>query len=150
MTILKFKPENRYSAPGTNLLNFSDIMNDFFGYNNGIESNNPMERPKVNIIEDKDGFRLEFALPGYSKEHIKIEVDNDLLKVSGKFPFKENQSGELKKSEFQKNDFERNFILPETIDAEAIKGSMENGILSLQLPLKEEAKPRPAKNIAIE
>jgi HSP20 family protein len=150
MTVLKFRPENRYSNPGTSLLTFSDIMNDYFGYSHGVESNSLMERPKVNIIEDKEEFRLEFALAGYSKEHVKIELENDLLKVSGKFPIKEDQSGELKKSEFLIRDFERNFILPDSINSELIKGSMENGILTLQLPLKEEVKPKPAKNIVIE
>jgi HSP20 family protein len=150
MTILKFRPETRYSNPGTSLLTFSDIMNDFFGYNNGVESNQNIERPRVNIIEDKNEFRLEFALPGYAKENISIEVDNDLLKVSGKYPVKEGQTGETRKLEFHRNDFERNFILPETINRELIKGNMENGILVLQLPLKEEAKPTPARNIVIE
>ena len=149
MTILTFRPENRSSQPGTSLLTFSDIMNDFFGYRNGLESNQYAERPKVNIIEDKEEFRLEFALAGYSKENIKIEVENDLLKVSGKYPVKEGQTGEQKKTEFLKNDFERNFILPETIESNSIKANMENGILTLQLPLKEVAKPQPAKNISI-
>jgi len=150
MTILKFRPENRSSQPGTSLLTFSDIMNDFFGYRNGLESNQYAERPKVNIIEDKEEFRLEFALAGYAKENIKIEVENDLLKVSGKYPVKEGQSGEQKTSEFMKNDFERNFILPETIESDSIKANMENGILTLQLPLKEAVKPKPAKNIDIQ
>ena len=149
MTILKFRPENRYNQPGTSLLSFSDIMNDYFGYRNGLETNQSVERPKVNIIEDKEEFRLEFALAGYSKENIKIEVENDLLKVSGKFPVKEGQSGEFKKTEFLKNDFERNFILPETIESDSIKANMENGILTLQLPLKEVVKPQPAKSIPI-
>jgi len=150
MTLFKFRPENRYANQGSNMLTFADIMNDLYGYNNEVESNQHTVKPKVNIIEDKLEFRLEFALPGYAKENIKIEVESDLLKVSGKFPVKENQSGELKKSEFSKNDFERNFILPETINSESITGTMENGILTLQLPLKEEVKPKPAKSIVIQ
>ncbi len=150
MTIFKFRPENRFANPVSNMLTFSDIMNDLYGYNHEVEPNQQTGRPSVNIIEDKQEFRLEFALPGYVKENIKIEVENDLLKVSGKFPTIENPSGELKKIEFSKNDFERNFILPETINSELIKGSMENGILTLQLPLKEEVKPKPVKSIVIE
>lgn len=148
MTIFKFKPENRFHPVNSNFLTFSDLMNDFYGFNHENHSVQK-SRPAVNIIEDKNEFRLEFALPGYSKEKVKIEVENDVLKVSGKFPFQESPTGELKKIEFLKNDFERNFILPETIDSENIKGSMENGILTIQLPLKEEVKPAPAKTINI-
>jgi HSP20 family protein len=150
MTILKFRPENRYRNQGTNLLNFSDIMHDYFGYSNANESNSGLERPRVNITEDKEEFRIEFALPGYSKEHIKIEVENEMLKVSGIYPTKEQQSGEYKRVEFNKSDFERSFILPDSIDSDQIKGSMENGILILQLPLKEEVKAKPSRNITIE
>lgn len=150
MTILKLRPENRYNYPGTNLLTFSDIMHDVFGNSNIEESNLKLQRPRANIIEDKEEFRIEFALPGYSRENVKIEVENDVLKVSGSFPVKAEKGGELKRVEFSKTDFERNFILPESINSDEIKGSMENGILCLYLPFKEEAKPKPVKNIRIE
>jgi HSP20 family protein len=150
MTILKFRPENRFQNPGTSLLTFSDIMHDYFGYSNGEESTSGLERPRVNIIEDTEEFRIEFALPGYSKEHVKIEVENEILKVSGKYPVKEKQGGELKRGEFNKTDFERCFMLPDSINSDQIKGTMENGILSLHLLVKEELKPKPAKNINIE
>jgi HSP20 family protein len=150
MTILKLRPENRYNYPGTNLLTFSDIMHDVFGNSNIEESNLKLQRPRANIIEDKEEFRIEFALPGYSRENVKIEVENDVLKVSGSFPVKDEKGGELKRVEFSKTDFERNFILPESINSDEIKGSMENGILCLYLPFKEEAKPKPVKNIRIE
>ena len=150
MTLLKFRPENRYSYPGNNLLTFSDIMHDFFGNANIEESNSRLERPRANIIEDKEEFRIEFALPGYSRENVKIEVENDILKVSGSFPVKDEQGGELKRIEFSKADFERKYILPDSINSDLIKGTMENGILYLHLPLKEESKPKPVKSINIE
>jgi HSP20 family protein len=150
MTILKLRPENRYRNSGNKFLTFSDLMHDYFGHFNTEESNLEEKRPDVNIIEDKEEFRLEFALPGYSKENITIGIENELLKVSGKYPVNPDQGGELKRIEFNKTDFERNFILPNSINSDEIKGAMENGILTIHLPLKEEVKPKPAKSINIE
>jgi len=149
MTLLKFRPENRHSNPGTSLLTFSDIMQDYFGFSNLQETNSALQRPLVNILEGKEEFTIEFALPGYAKDEIKIEVENEMLKVSGKFPSKDENGTEYRRVEFNKADFERSFILPETINTDDIKGTMENGILSLHLPLKEEVKPKPVKNISI-
>jgi len=103
-------------------------------------------KPPVNIKEDENGFYLDAAIAGFSKKDIKIDVDNDLLTISATV---EDSEETFKRKEFSKNSFKRSFTLPKTVDTEQISAAFKNGILSITIPKKEEAKPKPAKEIKI-
>lgn len=106
--------------------------------------------PPVNIDEDKEGFSLSFMVPGRNKEDFKITVDKNILTVSydKKEESKESDKKTIKK-EFTLQNFKRSFNLDEKIQADNIKASYENGILSLLVPKKEQIKIEP-KEIAIQ
>ncbi len=97
--------------------------------------------PAINIIEDTNGFKIELAAPGLSKESFSIEVDNKKLTISS-----EIRSEKIKKDvnytrkEFDFSSFQRTFALSENINTDAIKASYKNGVLSITLPIKEEKK----------
>ncbi len=100
------------------------------------------QRPAVNVSETKDQFMLEVAVPGLKKEDIHLKVEEETLIISAK---KEAETEETKNNytrrEFDFSNFERRFQLNETIDAEHIKASFENGILNIVLPkIVEETK----------
>jgi len=112
-------------------------------------------KPMVNIVESKDNFELHIALPGIAKEHININVDGDLLTISNTVIENEEvqkeegtkeegtiESNETKflRKEFSFNSFKRTFTLPDTVNATLINATNENGILTITLPKKEEAK----------
>jgi HSP20 family protein len=92
--------------------------------------------PAVNIMEDDDNFKLEVAAPGLAKEDFKINVDNDLLSISAE---RKNETNE-------KN---TRYSLPEMVDTDNINANYENGVMTLTLPKREEAKPKPAREIKI-
>ncbi len=98
-------------------------------------------KPATNVIENDKSFRLEIALPGFSKDEITISFEEDVLKVSAGRESKENQSdAKYTWNEFGfKARFERSFQLPENVDAENITASHENGVLLVTLPKKEVA-----------
>lgn len=110
--------------------------------------------PPVNIIEKEDEFIVEVAVPGVDKEAINVEVNDNLLTISrAKVEAQTENEGsksEIKftRKEFNFNSFKRTFTLPETVDANLISASNTNGILSIALPKKEEAKAV-KKSIAI-
>ncbi|HET6245217.1 MAG: Hsp20/alpha crystallin family protein [Bacteroidetes bacterium] len=108
--------------------------------------------PGVNISEDNENFFVEVAVPGYTKEDIKVEMNNHILTISAEK--KEEEVMEVEKTftrrEFSYGSFSRTLALPETVREEKIKAKYENGILRFVLPKKEEAKPQPAKTIEIE
>jgi HSP20 family protein len=106
--------------------------------------------PAVNVKETDEGFELEVAAPGFHKEDIKIEVNEGVLTISGaqKTDATEPQNGYTRR-EFHYANFTRRFTLPETADEAQISAQYHNGILNVVLPKKEEAKPQPARLIAV-
>ncbi len=107
--------------------------------------------PAVNISESEDHFSLEMVIPGFSKDDVTIEVDKDILSIYAEVENKQEETTEqFTRKEFVKKSFKRSFNLPDTVNQDAIKGSYNNGILSLALPKKEEALPKAKRTIALQ
>ena len=123
-----------------------DLWDDFF--NDPFFSNRKeMKLMKTDIREKEDKYLLDIDLPGYSKEDIKISVDNGYLTVSAK---KEETKEESEKDSYIKKErysgeCQRSFYVGENIEAEDVKASFKNGILTLDIPKKEEEKKLPEK-----
>ena len=99
--------------------------------------------PPVNIEETDSDYRLEVLAPGFSREEISLDVENDLLIVSGKKP--EPAEGDPRRyrvREFAVAGFERRFRLGERIDREKISARMENGVLTVVCARTEKELPR--------
>ena len=104
----------------------------------------------VNIAETDDNFRVELAAPGWAKADFNIELDNDVLTIHAKKEATEAKEGEkFLRREFVAKELKRTFNLPDTIDTLAISAEYVNGILTLTLPKKEEAKPQAPRKVAI-
>ena len=125
--------------------------NDLFDWSNRNYSNTSTTLPSVNIKESNEDFEVEVAAPGFTKNDFKIELNHDLLTISSEKEVenetKEGQQFSLR--EFSYQSFSRSFTLPNTADSEKIGAKYENGILRIIIPKKEEAKPKPARQIAI-
>lgn len=107
--------------------------------------------PAVNILETDNDFVVELAAPGLSKEDFNIELDNDLLIISSEITSEKEtkEEGKYTRKEFGYRTFKRSFTLPETINGGEIGASYNNGVLSVTLPKKEEAKVQPKRLIEI-
>lgn len=107
--------------------------------------------PAVNVKETDDQFELELAAPGKSKSDFNIEIDADILTISAeqKEVKEEEAEGRFTRCEFRYNGFKRSFTLPESVDVAKIAANYVDGILSLVIPKKEEAKPQPARKIDV-
>ncbi len=125
--------------------------NDLFDWSNRNYSNTNTTLPAVNIKEDKDGFEVEMSAPGLDKKDFKIEINNKVLTISSeKTVENEAKEGELfTRREFSYQSFSRSFTLPETVEDNRIKAKYEKGILYVGIPKKEEAKPKPVRQIEI-
>jgi len=111
---------------------FDDVM---FGDN--FKNLNSFSQPSVNIKEAEDLFLLELAAPGLKKEDFNIEIEQDQLILSAE---KESTKEEYSRREFNYSSFTKTFHLDQTIDSDKISAQYEDGILSMTLPKKEEAK----------
>ena len=105
----------------------------------------------VNVQETETDFSLEFAAPGYAKEAFEIEVDNGHLVVaSSNEEVDANKQRNFSRKEYSIATFKRSFVIPESVATAKISATYENGILTIQLPKKEEALPQPTQRIAIQ
>lgn len=128
----------------------SELMEDFdrnfFPRNN---ENRGMV-PSVNIRENEENFLLDLAAPGLKKEDFKINLDNNVLTISSEMKEENEEKNEkFTRREFYFNSFSRSFTLPKTIDLDKIKADYKDGILSIALPKREEAKVAINREIAI-
>lgn len=138
----------------TNFPSVSNWLEDIF--NRDLPSvltsnfNTGLSLPKVNIKDTADTFLIEMAVPGFKKSDFNIDLDNEVLSISTETK-EENEQKEdsYTRREFGYASFKRTFNLPETVDDEKINANYKEGILSILLPKKEEAKQKPVRSIKI-
>lgn len=107
-----------------------------------FENNFVNVSPSVNIKEDDEGYTIELAAPGISKEDFIIEIkDKTLVIKSEKKEDKEESMGKSLRKEFNYETFKRSFHLSDDISHKDVTASFDNGILSVKLLKKEEVKP---------
>jgi len=103
--------------------------------------------PPVDIYQNGDHeVVLKAELPDMTREDIEITVDNGTLTLKGE----KKLSSEVKEEHFRRIErhygtFSRSFSLPRTVDAAKVAAEYKNGVLTVRLPLREEAKPRQVK-----
>lgn len=130
---------------------FPSLMNEILGpdWFGGVDVYKE-HAPAVNVKETDNGFELEMAIPGRKKDDIKIEIDKEVLTISSEIAKEESAVEEnYTRKEFSFNSFKRVFTLPETVDADKIDASYEDGILKFVMPKKEEALPKPKRLIEL-
>lgn len=106
--------------------------------------------PPANIIEKEGQYQIELASPGMEKADFIVKLDGKVLTISAEKKVETKVENEkMIRKEFGYKSFKRSFTLDEKIDANNITARYENGILTLELPKKEEAK-QVAKDIVIQ
>jgi HSP20 family protein len=121
---------------------FDRYMGSFFGESPLTPARNTVQ-PAVDIRETGSAYMLEAELPGYDEKAIEVHVDGGVLTIASK---KEEQS-EKKEERFiirerRSASFSRSFKLPENADLDAISANFNNGLLSLEIKKRAEAKKR--------
>ena len=99
--------------------------------------------PAMDLAETEDHFVLRADLPGLSEEDVSIELEDNLLTVSGERKSEHEDKGEgYHRVERASGRFARSLTLPEGVDPEAIEASFDRGVLEVRIPKPEERKPR--------
>lgn len=125
---------------------------ELMDWNRSNYSSTDTTLPAVNVKENNNEFLIEVAAPGMKKDDFKIEYHNGRLTISSELQnHKEDKEGEkVTRREFSYQSFQRSFTVAETvIDSAKIAANYESGILHIELPKREEVKPKPAKQIMI-
>lgn len=147
MTIVRKSPQ--HYLPGFNGLLDQLFQSDGLFWPGREELSGTL--PPVNVIESPEGFSLELAAPGLSKEDFKIEINHNVLSVSAekKEGQEEKEGSKFTRREFSFHQFKRSFTLPTSVETEQINAEYRNGLLTLSLPKKEAAKPKGPRQIEI-
>jgi HSP20 family protein len=108
------------------------------------ESTRPMRAflPTTDIFETDDALTMLLEMPGVDRENIEISVENGVLTVEGKINFSKYEGLQPVYSEYNIGPFRRTFRISSRIDQDKIKAEMQDGVITLVLPMAEQAKPR--------
>jgi HSP20 family protein len=101
-------------------------------------------RPAVMPMDawrDGDTFIVELDLPGVAPDSIDLDVERNVLTVKAERPSRDNDT-ELIAAERPRGVFSRQLILGDTLDTERVAASYDAGVLTLRIPVAEQAKPR--------
>ncbi|SEP07553.1 Hsp20/alpha crystallin family protein [Mucilaginibacter sp. AW1-7] len=137
MTLVKFNNGLKNNARGPFFNDvFDSILNDSF-----LGDKLVARIPAVNISETENEFQVELAVPGLKKEDLKISLDKNVLTVAAEKKTENVEEGKkFSKREYSYNSFSRSFTLPESADHSKIEADYTDGILTLTITKKEEAK----------
>lgn len=117
---------------------FDDVLR-----RSGEESNLTTWAPAVDIFETEHELVVKADLPDVDPKELDIRVENNILTIRGerKFQKQVNENNYLR-VERSYGSFARSFSLANTVNSEAIKAEYNNGVLTLNIPKREEAKPK--------
>lgn len=121
------------------------LFNDAFD-RTGDESNLSAWAPAVDIYETEHELVVKADLPDIDPKDLDIRVENNILTIRGerRFEKKVNEESYLR-VERSFGSFARSFTLSNTVNSDAIKAEYQNGVLTLSIPKREEAKPKQIK-----
>ena len=99
--------------------------------------------PPVDITETPDQLVFQVELPGFTQDDLKLRAENGVLTLEGERKFeKESEKKAYHRVERAYGRFVRAFSLPVNVDPEKINASLVDGVLTVELPKREEAKPK--------
>ncbi|MCK3685133.1 Hsp20/alpha crystallin family protein [Maribellus sp. YY47] len=146
MNLVRFQ-NPRYSA---NRVLVDELFNNFFknDYHETYVKN--CASPATNVFETEKEFKIEIQLPGFSKEDLQLNYQNNLLSIKVEKDEKETKEDyKYAHREFGVYNFEKQYRVPKSVEAEKIAARFENGILVIELPKREEAQPKAPIEIKI-
>ena len=143
---------------GNSFSSVPSLLNDFFTddwFNSSLANwkTAGASLPAVNVRETNDDYIIDVAAPGLKRENFKVELDNNILTISSEFEEKQEEkegNENFTRREFSYQSFQRSFSLPENkVDGGKISARYTDGILHVVVPKREEAKVKPARQIAV-
>jgi HSP20 family protein len=141
-TLNRFEPFRRASTLQDQL---NRVFNDVFE-RAGDESNLTSWAPAADIFETEHELVVKADLPDVDPKDLDIRVENNILTIRGERKFEKKVSEDkYLRVERAYGSFSRSFSLANTVNAEAIKADYQNGVLTLTIPKREEAKPKQIK-----
>lgn len=98
--------------------------------------------PAVTVFETKDEYVFQAELPGWTRDQVSINFENQTLTLSGNRELPHEEGRQYHRIEGFYGQFTRSFTVPGIVDFNRVEAEMKDGVLTVHLPKREEAKPR--------
>ena len=108
------------------------------GFNGG-------RRMPVDVSAEDDAYVIRAAVPGLKPEEVEIQIHDDIVLLRGTPKAEDAEERDYLMREMAPAEFERRLRLPEPVNAAKAEATIENGLLTLRLPIADEAKPKTIK-----
>jgi HSP20 family protein len=140
MTIVRWEPFRELSSLQTEM---NRLFNAAFDTSGGGNGGARRWTPAMDLVETDDHFVLRADLPGMTESDVNVELEDNVLTVSGerKAEHEEKREG-FYRVERSFGSFARSLTLPRGIDPEHVSAGFDNGVLEVRIPKPEERKPR--------
>lgn len=135
---------NRYSPLNDFRTLQARMLEPFFGRFSYLDDslNTGTWAPPVDVAEDADKIHVKIEVPGMEEKDLKVNFEDGLLTVSGERQFERREDRNYHRIERTYGSFVRSFSLPRSVDVSHIVANYRNGILEIEIPKKEESKPK--------
>lgn len=98
--------------------------------------------PEVDIYEDVEGIYVRADMPGVSRDRLDLQVNKDALTIEGEASIDMPEGMEAMYADIRSTRYRRSFVLSTELDTDKIDASLKDGVLSIHIPKRAEAKPR--------
>jgi HSP20 family protein len=98
--------------------------------------------PAVDVLEENDRIIVKVEAPGVDEKDLRVTFEDGLLTVTGERQFERKEDRNYHRIERAYGSFTRTFTLPRSVDATQIVANYRNGVLEIEIPKKEESRPR--------
>ena len=145
MALIKWKNKD-LQDPWADFKSLQDEINDLFNIDRFPAATGLFDRnvsPAIDVIEGENDFTVACELPGLAQDDIDVSIASNVLTIRGE---KKNEKEEKREKYYKKEtwsgSFQRTLSLPSIVDSSKIEAKLQDGILTVILPKKEEAKPK--------
>jgi HSP20 family protein len=158
MIVRKYDPMKRYDPFDmfermSDALDFARDVDNWFDFTESMFPDNTWGlfegdwSPRLDLYENDDAYFVRMDMPGIEQKEIEINILNDVLTAKGRRKAEEDAEGRKAGRKYQREErifgsFHRTVPLPLPVDASRVEAKLEDGVLSLTLPKREETKPR--------
>jgi HSP20 family protein len=140
MAVVRWSPLTELASLQSDM---ARMMDSAFGRSVGAGNGGSTWLPPVDVTETDDALVLSFDLPGLKEDEITIELEDNVLTVSGSRVRQREQKGDnYYRWERRHGQFSRSVALPSGVNEGDIKADYDNGVLEIRVPKPEEHKPR--------
>ncbi len=141
MAIIRWEPAREINSLQQEV---NRLFGTFFDTQAGV-ANGSLRRwiPAMDLVEEGDEFVLRADLPGLGEDDVNVELEGDVLTISGERKSEHSEQHEgYRRIERASGSFSRSLTLPEGIDPDSVKARFEQGVLEVRVPKPEQRKPR--------